>query len=299
MGRAVQLRAGDERIHVLSTDPPELADGVLRRLDGLHDRASLIAQVGPEHGGAIDELLEALIAHDWLMPQPAEGDSERDTGGEIASYLAQFASEAGDPARALAMACVAVAGHAPAAGLFVQMAVEHGIAAAHCEPRAIGAHSAKQAPDALICVCESPDLTLLFELSDAACRLRLACLFVDLSHGKHATIGPFFVPGQGACYRCLRARLHENTAAHSELVAAERQMLETGQPLPFSGRLPAHRHWVLGMAMSEVVALIAQHRPLRTLNRALTIDLEGMRVWSEPVWRVPWCASCGQAGGPA
>jgi hypothetical protein len=39
--------------------------------------------------------------------------------------------------------------------------------------------------------------------------------------------------------------------------------------------------------------------PVSRARERPTIDLEGMRVWSEPVWRVPWCQSCRQVRGPA
>ena len=148
------------------------------------------------------------------------------------------------------------------------------------------------AAGALACVWEAPDLSLCLEVNRAACERRVPCLFVDLSHGRHATVGPFFVPGEGACLACLRARLRETTAAFAELDAAERLMRETGEPLPAFGCLPAHRHLVCGLAAGEIVAFFTRHRPLRTLSRAITVALEQAETWSEPVHRVPWCEAC-------
>jgi bacteriocin biosynthesis cyclodehydratase domain-containing protein len=267
MDGGVELRMGDEEVHVLRTDAPDLILRVLEQLDGRHDRNALVASIGPGGEPLLDELLGEL-ARAGMIGSPVE---ELD--------------------KALSGARVAVVGHAPAAELMARVLVEHGIEAAVRERGAayrLGSASA----GAVVCLCEQPDLALLFEVNDAACDAKLPCLFVDLSHGRHATVGPFYVPGDGACYRCLRARLHENTAAYAELLAAERQMLDSGRPLPAFGCLPAHRHLCAGVAAGEIVAFFAKHRPLRTLNRAVTVALEHARMWSEPVFRVPWCDGC-------
>ena len=32
-------------------------------------------------------------------------------------------------------------------------------------------------------------------------------------------------------------------------------------------------------------------------SRAITVALEQVELWSEPVWRVPWCEGCASAAG--
>ncbi|MBX3187839.1 MAG: TOMM precursor leader peptide-binding protein [Labilithrix sp.] len=242
MGRAVQLRIGDEQIHVLESDPPEAALEALQRL---------------ERGEPVDD------ASDLVAELDARG------------LLVRDARDADAPAE---RARLSVRGHAPSVRLLESIAGEHGVTI--------------DEGGALVCVVEAPDLALLFEINDLACGASRACLFVDLSHGSHATIGPFHLPGEGACYRCFRRRLHETTAAYDELVAAERRMLETRAPLPGVAVAAAHRHFALGIAAAELDAFFTRRRPLRTLSRALTVDLDGAAIWSEPVLRVPWCSTC-------
>jgi oxazoline/thiazoline synthase len=286
MDGGVQLRIGDEEVHVLRTDAPEELRQVLILLDGRRHREGLLAEVARAHE-FLDELLAELGRAGLLSPAPAEA------ADEAAAYLSHFASELHDPAADLRRARVVVTGPSKGLGLLLGILREHGV-----EANAMTGEPRKGLADVMVCLCEQPDLARLFEVNDAACVAGLPCLFVDLSHGRHATVGPFHVPGDGACYRCLRTRLHENTAAFPELRAAEQQMLETGKPLPAFGCLPAHRHVVLGLAASEIVAFFTRHRPLRTLNRAITVALEQARMWSEPVWRVPWCSACGSAQKP-
>ena len=53
---------------------------------------------------------------------------------------------------------------------------------------------------------EHPDPPLVAQVNELVCRQAVPCLFADLSHGCHATQGPFHVPGEGACYACYRER---------------------------------------------------------------------------------------------
>ena len=266
MDGAVQLRVGDEEVHVLRTDAVERLKGLLARLDGSRDRSAESAPLDAEDAHLLDDLVTQL-----------------DSLGLLASERSV------DPAPA---ARVAVIGHSPSAELLASILREQGLAAwvSEREQATTGDH----APAALVCVCEAPDLALQLAVNDAACAAKIPCLFVDLSHGRHATVGPFYLPDDGACYRCSRARLRENTAAFAELLAAEEQMIATGRPLAKTGCLPAHRHLIAGLAAAEIAAFTTRERPLRTLNRALTVALVQVEMWSEPVWRVPWCGSCGE-----
>lgn len=267
MDGAVQLRVGDEEVHVLRTDAVERLTGLLTRLDGDRGRAAESPPLGAEDAHLLDDLVAQL-----------------DSLGLLAT------ERASDPAPA---ARVSVIGHAPSAELLAAILGEHGLAASVRERE--HATTGDPAPAVLACVCEAPDLALQLAVNDAACAAKIPCLFVDLSHGLHATVGPFYLPDDGACHRCFRARLRENTAAFAELLAAEEQMITTGRPLAKTGCLPAHRHLVAGLAAAEIVAFTTRERPLRTLNRALTVALSRAEMWSEPVWRVPWCQACGDA----
>ena len=150
-------------------------------------------------------------------------------------------------------------------------------------------------PGVTVCAWTQPDLNLVSQFNRLACERQVGCLFVDVSHGRHATIGPFYVPGDGACYECFRQRLRQNTAALAELDAAHQKMIEGTQTLPPYGCLPAFRYTVVGLATTEVFAYLSRHRALSTLNRAATVDLDGMALWTEPVWRIPWCPACGDS----
>lgn len=265
MDGAVQLRVGDEEVHVLRVDDVDRLKRLLDRLDPTRERGAESAPLGAEDAHLLDDLVAQL--------------------GGLGLLAAESSLDLVRGAR------VNVIGHAPSAALLASVLGEHGLSASVREREQ--ATTGDLAPAALVCVCEAPDLTLQLAINDAACAAKIPCLFVDLSHGRHATVGPFYLPDDGACHRCFRARLRENTAAFAELRAAEEQMIATGLPLPEAGCSPAHRHLVAGLAAAEIVAFLTRERPLRTLNRALTVALFQLEMWSEPVWRVPWCEACG------
>lgn len=268
MGAAIQLRAGDTFIHLLHVEDTEFALRLLEHLDGSRNRDALIAEFGSAHAVSIDALLGAL--DEWLWRAPHAFD-----------YLAQFAGKA---LQGRVLSC----GHAASAEAMRAACRDHELAPL--------TDWLELAPgDLIVCAIEAPDLTLQRQVNERAVRAGVACLFVDLSHGQHATLGPLYVPGESSCLACFRARLLQTSESPEELQAFEQHMLQSGAALPSFGVLPAHRQWVLGMTMSEVVAFFSQHRPLRTLNRAVTISFEELRVWSEPVWPLPHCEACGHA----
>ncbi len=266
MAGGVQLRIGDDEVHVVRTDAVEVVHHILQAFDGRRDREGVLAEVGKDLAEVVDRLLEDLARAGLLQ-----------TDGDV------------DPRSTLAGARVGVAGHSAGAARLLDVLVEHGLSA---HLASAGDPKAKRF-DVMVGLVEQPDLSRLLALNAAAIAGSVPTLFVDASHGRHATVGPFFIPGEGACLGCFRARLRENTAAFDELLATERLMLERGEPLAGVPLSPAHRHLVVGIAAAEVVTFFTRDRPLRTMNRAITVSFDELRTWSEPVWRVPWCPACG------
>lgn len=285
MATGVQLRAGDEEIHVIETDNPDVVERLLSLLADGCDRRTLHRQMGEANRDLTDSVLVQLVAAGVLLGQPIEPN---DT---VARYLAHFVKSGGRALRER-LGPIAVAGRGECVQLLAQVIREHGIQAVTLDTDSLIEHGRGSGFDAIVCIWEQPDLRRVLDVNAAACRWQLPCLFVDLSHGQHMTVGPFYVPGEGACYQCFRRRWRENTAALEEFEAAESAMLDSGKPLPAYGILPAFRYVVVGLACAELLALLVEHRPLRTLNRTVTVDPDGMKLWTEACWQIPWCPTC-------
>lgn len=287
MDSAVQLRAGDEEIHVVESDAPELVLRMLQMLADGTDLERLYQEAGETDREVVPALLEQLAAQRLLM------DRQCDDNDEIVRYLAHFAAFTPEVELRRPGGTVGVVGSGPSTEMLARALEEHGVTSACFGGPVDWAKTSSEVPKALVCICEQPDVAFAEQVNAAACERRLPCLFVDLSHGRHATIGPFFIPGEGACYRCYRDRWRQNATSAAEHEAAERVMIESRKRLPAYGLLPAFRYQVVGLGCGEVFALLSRHRALCTLNRIATVDLERMRVWTEPCWRIPWCLACG------
>ena len=288
MDGAVQLRAGDEEIHTIETDAPEVVERLLEELGRGLAREAILEAAGEEHGPLLDAVIEQLAAQRLLLHQPVEQEDE------IGLYLSHFMGYAPYPEIQRPTGRILVAGHRKCAALLARALEEHGMEV--CTTGEGGPSDGELAGGsvkAAVCIWEQPDLEMVLRVNAAACRGRTACLFVDLSHGRHATVGPLYVPGEGACYQCFRERWRQNTAALEEFEAAQSAMLQRKEPLAAYGILPAFRYQVVGMACAELVAYLARHRAVGTLNRAATLDLEGLKAWTEPVWQIPWCPAGG------
>ncbi len=282
MEDSIQLRAGDEEIYTIKVDCLNTASSILGHLDGTRNRSAILECVGNEYADLFDAVLEVLTANRLLV----------DAGGRdpIERYLSHFRTLRSD--HDLDSIRIAAFGAEESTRLLIQNLADHKIQT-ECFQTIRELDNLEEAEATLaVCTWEEMDLHWVYGINDAMCRRETPCLFADLSHGKHATIGPFYIPGEGSCYRCLRQRYRENTAAYDELIAAEAHMNQTKVPLPGYGILPTFRYQVVGLVGSEVVAFFTRHRPLRTLNRTITIDFEQMTQWSEPAWKTPQCQSC-------
>lgn len=289
MATGVQLRAGDEEIHVIETGSPEVVERVLTLLASGCDRRTLHDSAGEANRDLTDDVIAQLVSAGVLLDQPIEPS---DT---VSRYLAHFIKDGARASRER-LRPIAVAGRGDCVQLLGQGIREHGIDVFAANTDSLIKHVEDSHVGAIACIWEQPDLRRALDVNAMACRHRLPCLFVDLSHGGHMTVGPFYVPGEGACYQCFRQRWRENTAALEEFAAAESAMLDSGQPLSAYGILPAFRYVVVGLACAELFALLAGHRPLRTLNRTVTVDPDGMKLWTEACWQIPWCPACGKEG---
>ena len=288
MEQAVQLRAGDEEVFLLHTDAPDQVVSVLRMLDGDCALEDVLAVFGDGASGTkfVGTVIDELVTGGLLL------DGCRDEFDSIGQYFAHFANQPLRMRDELRRCRVATIGGGDIVRLIGDLLGEYDVASTTLT---IDGLSRGIDCDVMVCAWEQPDLSMVYRVNALVCRA-LPCMFVDLSHGRHATVGPFYLPGESSCYRCLRSRLYENTVDPSQLGAADETMLTDDAALPAYGTLPAHRHQVAAMACQEVVAKLTGHRALRTINRAITVDFEQMKTWSEPVWRVPWCEDCGATG---
>ena len=286
-GDHIQLRAGDEDIFILETDACEDAQRWLRQLAAGLTVAEVQAGI-PTDGLPMWNAVVAQLESERLL-----SDQQIDPGDEIATYLSHCTAPGALVERPQGQ--IIIHGKTRSAQLLAAAVAEHRFVPV-LEDAALD-EAARPATSVVLEVClwEQADLSRTMQINAQAVAAQRPCLFVDLSHGRHATVGPFYVPGEGACFHCYRQRWRQNTAAPEEFDAATEAMMDRNAPLPAYGLLPASRYQVVGIACAELFAFLTRHRPLRTLNRIVTVDLEGLQMASEPCWQIPWCATCNTA----
>lgn len=288
MTGAVQLRAGDEDILVIDCESPNIISRLLRRLQKGCRIEDLMASVESEYHDDIFALLDRLLKEGFLHTGKF---SEKQN--EIARYLSNYSSLEQEFLTSHSQMRILVVAQSASGQLMADALGEYGFSVSMEEDGRILHDSTQDTPSVVACIWEQPNLSMAIDINSEICRSRTPCLFIDLSHGRHATVGPFYVPNESACYQCFRSRWRENTTDAAEFDAAEVVKRDPRAKLPSFGMLPGSRYHVVGLSCSEIFAFFSRHRPLRTLNRIATVDLEGARTWTEPCWRIPWCPACG------
>jgi bacteriocin biosynthesis cyclodehydratase domain-containing protein len=288
MNESLQLRLGDEVIVVLEGAPRPAIEQVLALLDGSRTPDELIDAVGRERAPLVESLLGELDREGLLLGLHPPGRTRAGLvpAGEVLGR-GPLSSDGGPP-----RGRVALIGHQP-----LTTVIAEALSAEEMEVELLERHDPSRLTKVttlLVSAAEQPDLSLLEECNQWAVAHRTAALFVNLSHGEHATIGPFYVPGDSACYRCWHRRLLENTASPQEQLAFDEAQRQAASPLRGRDALPSARSLIAALVALEARAFFTDFQPVQTVNGTLTVDLAGLRTWREPCWRVPWCDVCGE-----
>lgn len=131
------------------------------------------------------------------------------------------------------------------------------------------------------------ELTVLNRTALATCRRWL----LARPGALEIWLGPLFVPGESACYDCLRPRLERHQIARR--FAAHKQGLEAPPPPP-PARLPASLTLGAHLLALEVAKLLAGAKPMPLLGQVLSLDLADMAMRHHPLSRDPLCPACGE-----
>ncbi|GAA1762841.1 TOMM precursor leader peptide-binding protein [Luedemannella helvata] len=109
-------------------------------------------------------------------------------------------------------------------------------------------------------------------------------------HGTVLLLGPHFLPGETACWDCLRQRWSENEPVVSYLAG-----LRPDEPRvdPARASLPATLAVVAGLLAAELPVLAATGRSPRLTGRLVTFDTTTLTGEGHDLVRQPHCPSCG------
>ena len=268
-----------------------LLPALLPLLDGEHAVSDIVAALGEAAAPAIDHALALLAEHRLLSgPLPAPSPfPDRDETFRFLLATDRSGLDAFAVRDALERAQVTIAGSAPLGEDVARVLRCSGVEQIEHVPLGASPPAARSLTLVAPAPAELPELEAWNRACLAGGIVWLALLPCD---GRVAPIGPLFVPGETACYDCLRIR-----RASTSGYAAEFWSLD-GAPASYPDSVPIRR----------AVAGLAGWLALRWLvGRAASLPgvLHGLElgppvtVATHHVWRVPRCASCSDTAATA
>lgn len=305
------IEGGSRRVWLPGSTAATVLPEMLGLLDGSHDAPAIRAQLGMT-GRQFDHVLGVLDGYGLL--EPAGGGSPgHGRAGDVAIYLSRSLGGRGDARGAaealgtLGECAVLLTGDSPVLSLIAADLLEMGVrtvtqAADPARPAADLAKITGSASSAgtLIVAYDDPGDSLRHAVAagrDAGVPvLRIA------AGGDYADTGPLLRPGYTACLSCLRRGLAEaglaaEAADYSRSGRTARVSQLPGGPGQERADPPDAVRWLLaGLAVTEVVALLAQIDATAPPRQMTRTRITGHDVIRRLVTPYPGCAEC---AGPA
>lgn len=150
------------------------------------------------------------------------------------------------------------------------------------------------------------DVTLLLvtlavddlQLLDAVARtaqdrkIRYMVAHVD---GLSAMLGPVVIPGETACWECLRRRVLANQSNVDESATLQSALLSGESAARRSLALPGTASVLGGLISLEAIKVISGYAPSMLVGRQLELSLVTYEAKMHSIVRLPWCPVCGSA----
>lgn len=263
---------------------------LLPLLDGHHTVEDIAAFFGPENDSAVRSALITLESHGLLTNGPPV--SSTDKTAEAALFLASTAPEVTSPdacLTALRAARIAVVGSGAAADEIERIAKAGGVDRTRLEESG-QLREAATAFDLVIVAPTWDQRATADDVNKLALERSTAWMLVGGFDGRIAPVGPLFIPGETACYECLKLRLRVNSEYrdHAEALA------KSAPPFP---EMLSVVSMVAGLAVTLAARWLTWRDPFVP---GLFYAFEYETVWDltpHRVYRVPRCPACSPLTG--
>jgi bacteriocin biosynthesis cyclodehydratase domain-containing protein len=279
------LQFGEKLVSFEGRAATRLLPALLPLLDGTRTVDEIVETLGLPVRPAVEKALTLLDEQGVLTVGAPE--HVHDSAWRSAEFLAAT-DPLGRPAQELLAtvesAAVAVAGSGPLAAEIASSLRRSGIAG--LERLALDtAASRLERFELAVAVPAGVELPSLAAWNVSAFQVSLPWLQVLPFDGLLAAVGPFYVPGETACYECFRARRASNVDYGRELLALE----EVGVPLPAAAGL---EQAVAGLAATLMLRWLA-HGDQFLPGAWYALELEPQPALEAHVlYRVPRCRVC-------
>lgn len=278
-----------------------LLPSILARLDGTLTVDEIVAAIGEAARPAIEHAIAEVASRDLLV-NPSTEDEERRGDWAIAAPAAAIAADRMDAtphevASRLRTCRVQVAGDGPLVAEVVRQLRLFGVG----EVTAVRTPSSGEHVDLVVVAVGPGGESVAASWNREAMLNGQAWLPVMAYDGRLASVGPLIVPGQTACFECLRIRRASNLSfrveqrlvddARDQDPAASRGGMIGGPMLHMCAALAADA--ATGMLLAE------PGEPSILAGRVVTAapSMGGPQVETHRLYRVPRCPACSRAAG--
>lgn len=146
----------------------------------------------------------------------------------------------------------------------------------------------------LLAIAHPDELKLFATIARLGEQRKLRYLIAQIE-GLSAILGPVVIPGQTACWECLRSRRLANQPSFVESALLQSQFLKAGS-IPRRRLTPPGAASVLsGLILGETIKLLTGYTPSHLIGRQLEYNLMTHATELHDLIRLPWCSVCGGA----
>lgn len=147
----------------------------------------------------------------------------------------------------------------------------------------------------LLLAIAHPDELGLFDMVARLGEQRKLRYLIAQIDGLSAILGPVVIPGQTACWECLRSRRLANQPSFSENALLQSQLLSKNSTQRRRLSPPGAVAILTGLILGETIKLLTNYTPSHLVGRQLEFNLITHATEIHDLIRLPWCSVCGGA----
>ncbi len=300
----LHIRSGDEVILRVSGKEQTVLASVLQAIDGKKNMDQLINELDKlADADKVNSAVNYLFQEGVIENTPESSHLIPESLQNMATYLSHYCDDVHKTLEYLKTRRCLIIGEDVLAKVLADDIKRHGIENVDIESNLPVVNDCRvHAVDNIKKIIQATDFVLTVQsmflpevyrqVNKMCLSLHKPSLYVDLSSGNHAVIGPLSVPGQTSCYYCYETRLLANNDAHIEYKEYEQYVLNTIHRKCDFGSLPTFMHIVSSLVVMETLAYLTGYRPARSIDGTLIVDFLKPEIHREPVLKMPDCPAC-------
>jgi bacteriocin biosynthesis cyclodehydratase domain-containing protein len=146
--------------------------------------------------------------------------------------------------------------------------------------------------DLLVVGLEKFNPRLLKDINKFCIQHSLPWLIIQAPYSAEGIVGPLFIPGETACYECLKMRIKSNIFFYAEFEEFEKWVEKNKEKVKKFGALEPFWHILASIGALEIVKFISEVHTSQLIGKILTVNFITLEVELHDVLKLPFCATC-------